>query len=428
MSGRTTRDLALYVYGQLAEPRPPTAALEDLLNTMFLASLRAEEGRRITCAVSYVNPKDPDPDPPERLRDPRWRFIPFLSPIPFTVGELTKIALANDPSTSALAVYPDQKGALMLYGMFDQQGGFQSSLNHEGVGGWLPPGIIQVQVLSPGHLVVSADGALLGELSGDRLIEGAAEIFQDKSVISAKLEAGFNRRLERIESQIVEEGYPLRDLVRKEVNDGWKKIIRRILLRSRAFGHGGAYLITDSDYSKNITIKYSLKYDRLPVLFENYVTSRFISSLVDEDINALIDEDETEMEVDQYLESCVSMGASEDADNALTDAIAFVSSLSRVDGAVLLDSDFVVHGFGCEIVTAGDPHLKVFHTSQKMPKKKNSLDCDPMQFGTRHRSMLRYCSTDKAAVGFIVSHDGPVRATTHHKNCVFLWDNVKLTR
>ena len=59
--------------------------------------------------------------------------------------------------------------------------------------------------------------------------------------------------------------------------------------------------------------------------------------------------------------------------------------------------------------------------------QKFSFNLSPEKFGTRHRSMFRYCSEDDLSVGFVVSNDGPVRSVIKSKKCVYVWDNIQLT-
>lgn len=426
MTAHTPRDLALFVYGRLPDPKPAVSDLECLIHTLFLASVKLEEGRRVACAVCYVNPKKPDPHPPAFVRDPRWKCFPFSSSIDFSVSQLTKIALASDPSVSALCVYPDKKGTLKIWGMVDQQGGFQALLNHEG-SGWSPPGIIQVQIVAPGHVVVSSQRHLLGELSGDVLTEDPTDLFVRKSVVYKKWSRGIDTRIWNIRKKIEEEGYSSTDLDVDAVWDSWTTVIRRVLLRTKSFGQGGAFLVTDRVIEDGLTVKYPLLYDRLPALFEKVVAHSYVSGKAYDKIYDCLEEDDVDtIEVGKYLEESVAESDTEDAANALTGSIAFVASLSRVDGAVLLDTDFTVYGFGCELLCTPSTD-RAFFTNRTIPKKAGARIFDPAQFGTRHRSMIRYCSNDKAAIGFVISHDGPVRAFTSVGDNLFAWDNARLT-
>lgn len=430
MATRTPHDLTLFVYGRLNddEHRPSVDVLDVLFQTVFLTSLKTEEGKPVVCSVAFVDPKNPDPDPPRTLRDPRWRYTPLDNPVEFTVGQLAKIAMAADPSSSCLGVYPDRKGSLKIWGLFDQQGGFQSLLSHEAEGGWDPPGIIQTQILGLGHIIVTSGTAVIAELHGGILVEDTVDVFEG-SIILKKLAAGFERRIAQIDAGLKERGYvfdPDYQSYKSLAMRQWIITIRRVLLRARAFGHGGAFLITDSDYGDRLRIKYGVCYDRIPTLFENWVRCNYFA-VKSQLMHDGSEEDSENIDARHYLDSAISRDDADDAKNAITGAVGFVASLSRVDGLVLLDTNLVVHGFGCEIIAQGDDNYTLFQANNSSPTKGRLRRLYPERFGTRHRSMLRYCSEDESSVGFVVSNDGPVRAISRSGKRVYFWDNVQLT-
>lgn len=66
---RTPTDLAALLDEALKarkRPTPGQAQLRDLMETMYAASLRTEEGQGITFHIAFTDPFDPDPDPPDR--------------------------------------------------------------------------------------------------------------------------------------------------------------------------------------------------------------------------------------------------------------------------------------------------------------------------------------------------------------------------
>ena len=428
MATRTPHDLALFVYGRLNddEHRPSIEVLDVLFQTVFLTSLKTEEGTPVVCSVALVDPKNPDPDPPKLLRDPRWRYIPLDNPVEYSVGQLAKIAMAIDPSSSCLGVYPDRKGNLKIWGLFDQQGGFQSFLSHESEGGWNPPGIIQTQVLGLGHIIVTSGLAVISELNGGILVEDTVDVFEG-SIIRRKLAVGFERRVAQIDANVKEHGHKLEPDCKSRAKWYWINTIRRVLLRTSVFGHGGAFLITDSDYGNRLKIKYGVCYDRIPTLFENWIGCQYIAAESDDLISDGLEKDPNHIDHGHYFDTVISKNDADDAKNAMTGAVGFVASLSRVDGLVLLDTNLVVHGFGCEIIAKGDDICTLFQADNPSPTKGKMRRLNPERFGTRHRSMLRYCSEDESSVAFVVSNDGQVRAISRSGKRIYLWDNVQLT-
>ena len=47
-------------------------------------------------------------------------------------------------------------------------------------------------------------------------------------------------------------------------------------------------------------------------------------------------------------------------------------------------------------------------------------------FGTRHRSMMRYCSKHEGSIGFVISQDGDVRIITKVNDKLVVWENVMI--
>lgn len=428
MGAHTPHDLAVYVYGRIKDAKKQTTVdcLSALFQTMFLASLKTEEGSFVRCSIAYADPLNPDPDAPSRQRDPRWKFFPFGSSIEFTVANLSKIAFAADPSSTSIAVFPGKDGNLKMWGFFDQQGGYQSFVTHEADSAFGPPGLLQVQILSTGHLIVSDDLSIIAELNAGTLVEDTIDVFDGLPVFS-KLRSGLANRIRNIAKKVEEEGFSFEKEFASSIRDQWISLLRRVLLRARGYGHGGAFLITDCVNETNLVPKYHFTYGRLPEFFENMCAGEIIHDQSFDLIRNRLDGDDDAIEQQLYLDSACAQHDVQDASEAIAGAVGLIASLSRVDGLVLLDSDFVVHGFGCEIRATSEPTCKFYQCETANPNKGRVSKLDLQRFGTRHRSMARYCDMDNNALGFVVSNDGPVRAFTRHGKRVLYWDNVRLT-
>lgn len=429
MPRQTPHDLSVYVYGRIADApqRPSIEILDALFHTLYITSMRREEGIPITCSISYVNPKNPDPDPPLTIRDPRWTIALLSKPIEYTSAHLTKLALAADLASSCLVVYPNRKNELHIWGLIDQQGAFQSMLIHEREGGgWSPPGLFHAQVVGPGHLVVMHEFKLLAEFNGDHLVEESVDVFINKD-IRRKFRRGFGQRICDIVAKVKKAGYNPDHDIFSVAYDRWITTVRRILLRAKTFGHGGAYLFTDAPIALRLNAKYHLVYDRLPKLLDNIVLHSSIEIDSYNGIREQIESEADSIDTGLYFDNMIANNYHDDARDALNGSIAYVASLSRVDGVVLIDYNLVVRGFGCEILAKGDKKCQAYRAMHSSPTRGKLRQLDIQRFGTRHRSMVRYCSEDKSSVGFVVSHDGPVRAISCSSSRLYFWDNVELS-
>jgi hypothetical protein len=80
-------------------------------------------------------------------------------------------------------------------------------------------------------------------------------------------------------------------------------------------------------------------------------------------------------------------------------------------------------GFGTEITVRGDPTHALLALNPQATRT-NKLDLN--HYGTRHRSMLRYCAANPNSIGFIISQDGDVRAAAQVNQKAILWDNIQI--
>src|SRR5260370_13720426 len=102
----TVDDLAAFTHAELEareRPSPGVGVLTNLFRVMYAASMATEEGQPITFEVTWIDPRNPDPSPPERIVADRWTAVLFASSIPLTTRTLVKAAKATDPRTSSFA-------------------------------------------------------------------------------------------------------------------------------------------------------------------------------------------------------------------------------------------------------------------------------------------------------------------------------------
>jgi DNA integrity scanning protein DisA with diadenylate cyclase activity len=136
-------------------------------------------------------------------------------------------------------------------------------------------------------------------------------------------------------------------------------------------------------------------------------------------------ENKKDIPIDLYLDENVSQTELHSIRSEIDGALWFISLLSRLDGLVLMNKNLVVRGFGVEIKSDSLPE-KIYSCSRQIPDELYLKEVDYNHFGTRHRSMMRYCWNYPGTVGFVVSQDGDVRAMTKCNNKLLIWDNIKL--
>jgi len=86
--------------------------------------------------------------------------------------------------------------------------------------------------------------------------------------------------------------------------------------------------------------------------------------------------------------------------------------MASVDGAVIIDWDFTVSGFGAEILPRpiDDDNEMVEHGTHPFGKPP---DRPLYKYGMRHRSAYRLCKAVNNSLAFVISQDGDIRVFCH---------------
>lgn len=423
-AGATDKDLAAAVLDALlrrGRRRPSRAVLEDLFARMYHASITREEARPVSFQICYIDPAQPDPVPPQRIVRDRWSFTRFPKELPMTVGELRKLAPASDPRSSSLAVFPDSQGHLAIWGLIDQLNRYQEFLNHEIDSGSERPGLFEARILGPGHIVAFIEYEKVAELHVDELQVETIDALR-RGPLRKALCVGASGILARVaknlsEADPAEEAYVL---------STWINTICRILLRVQGFGHGGALLLTARQDRKQLNIKYPLRYARLRTSFESYVTTRIQHTHAWREIHSLSDKRAKALDWNLYWNEATLERDKRESESELESCAWFVALLTRVDGLVLLNPALDVLGFGVEITSATTEPALVERATCADATPGERVKVDYKHFGTRHRSMMRYCDSNPGSVGFVVSQDGDIRAMTKLGRGVVCWEDLRL--
>ncbi|MBC6605662.1 hypothetical protein H8B13_02410 [Hymenobacter sp. BT188] len=424
----TYHDLARLVYKKLTKtnyPQPSESILHHLFENLFFTSLKTEEGQLIKVTVTFIDPADPDPSPPERIVADRWNYIHFRKRIPFTVKNIVKLSKAADPWSSSLAVYYDSNDELFIWGMIDQAVHYQDFLNYETDSGSEQPGLFQTTISDIGSIYVMLDYELIATLKQNTLISNYVDVFRRGTV---------NKILKLYSEPYKKE---ITNYIKKQYKDenprDWHEYIEtsiiqslsRILLKTQSYHNGGAFLITP--YQKaGLNVKHELSYDRLFRAIINYIQLNIAHYKYANAIAAEFSKDEKNLvPVSLYVSENVSEAQKKETSDEIKGAIRFISSLSCIDGLVVLTTDLKVRGFGTVIRSKPLPeYIYVAKSATVCDSKVTPIS--PNQFGTRHNSMFSYCWSNKGSLGFVVSQDGDIRAITRVEDKLVMWENIKV--
>jgi hypothetical protein len=403
---------------------PSARTLETLFETMFAASVHTEEGEPISFHVAYMDPADPDPEPPPRIRRYRWRAWRLDAPLPFDIPSLVKLAKASDPRSSSLAVY-GRRGKLEIWGLIDQGTHYFDYLNLDTEKAQARrPGQFQASIEGTAHIVAWLDYVKIAELRGTDLVGTAVDALSSGPLYSA-LVPGLDAILASLDT-LTDDPIEDQEEAGRRVYLAWSGALRRLLLRARNYRHGGAFLVVPkSAAAPHLNVKYALPYDRLSEAIALEVVETLKETRVRHEIFAEAESGSSSVDMEDYFSERVASNEIADIQHEINGAIWFVSLLTRVDGLVLLDPTLRVHGFGVEITTADAP-AAVYRARNPSGSRRSTSDYN--HYGTRHRSMMRLCAAVPNAVGFVISQDGAVRGMTAINGDVVMWDDLMVQR
>lgn len=395
---------------------PAEPVLTRLLETLYFASLKTDEGRPILCTVNFVDPEDRQKQPARRAVD-CWSYVSFERPLPFDVRTLAKLARAADPSVSSLAVYRDKKNKLFIWGMIDQEPRHSDYISNNAVATPERPGLFQATITGVGNISVYQNDALVGSLEQNTLVEEYHDVLWSGPVHELLVS---NLRNYLVDTRAKTPGHIPPDELENELLLRWLNSICRILMNIQHYRHGGGLLVTPHTTLDALNIKYKIRYDRLLKSLRGMVEHQFPAPT---DAAA-----PAEVAAGSHLLPYAAPASSyhdklAEHKNEVLGAIRFIASLSCVDGFVLLDRRMVVHGFGVEVRT--DNLLSDIYVARDSHANPSRLRPGELtQYGTRHRAMMRYCYDKPGSLGFVVSQDGDIRAMTRIAEMLVLWENI----
>jgi hypothetical protein len=415
-----TVHLAVY---QRTHKGPSLDVLTRLFETMYFVSLRTDEGRPMIFNVVYLDPANPDPKPPQRIVRDRWSYVSFGNNIPFTPPNISKLAAASDPRTSSLAVYHDKDEELIVWGLIDQGNRYHDYVNYEVEEGPERPGIFQASLEAPGNIVAYLDYQKIAELRVSSLVTKTVDIFT-KGPVRDALQATVETYLSRVKAGTGKAAFQERPHWTQTLVDDWFATLCRLLLRIRSYRHGGAIILAPDTSFRGMNIKHPILYNRLRkalVSRGKYLVQRTNAS---DRIIDYIDRNKP-IPVDLYLDETIAENELVDSRSEIDGTLWFISLLSRVDGAILMTRHLTVHGFGVEIRTSEEPNQVALCKAQEVTERSLRI-IDYNHFGTRHRSMMRYCWRYPGTVGIVISQDGDIRVMTKVKDALVFWENIKI--
>lgn len=384
-------DLAEYVLSHWPSADPLLVSIEaltEVLSVCYHASMTMEEGRPTRFRLLLSEPERLPEQGAPKAGALKLLFEPSR---PFSAEELRRLSPATPFETSLIGA-GGADGKLRVWGIAHSGPAWlaPSVGGRQTVPVWTTDPIIHVT--GPGRVAVRRAGRLIGALERGNLADTTLDVFE-----STWLTPMFAPNKETMDGD--------RSLVRTIA----QHMVRRAIQLIRGARHGGMILFVEPGSLPDRSV--SLKY-------------RFVSNEPARRYRTLRDKlvarggDERRMSWAEFAS---------DEDPALTKLEEAIFELSRViaslaatDGAVVLDKQFEILGFGAEVSAQLPAPDQVW---QSLDVEGDDLRCDRVEsVGTRHRAAYRFVRDHATGLAIVISHDGAVRFVANRGGEVVYWE------
>ena len=210
---------------------PEEQVLLSLCETMFFATLEADEGRAVRFDVTYADATElHSRTSPQRPFD-SWIYVPLATPIAFTVPNIAKLAMAADARASHLVVFPNDEGELTIWGFIDVGVEVYRFRRFDTTAGRELPGDFRLSASGLGRLAAFVQLKQIAELRSQTLSRAALAVFSSGPV-SERITTIRDNLCSDLESRTSESAVDPEILV-EWLREELVHAIRRLLIRAR---------------------------------------------------------------------------------------------------------------------------------------------------------------------------------------------------
>lgn len=394
---------------------PPKALFDEIIDVCYHASMSMEEGRPTVFRIIFLDSRSPVSPRGDEELPPVTRYL-LNEPVPFTQGELRRLAPVADPRRILIAV-EHSGGRLQIYGLVDVGMALWEMARHERVMGNSSPDALVVTSTRPGELSISR-----GDRPVLRMHDGGI-VTPAQSVL---LKGPFARFFDVAWEVFIRDACQLSGIDQDPAEDdglsfAHLSFIESVLLYTAELRHGGTLLFVpdgstheDPRLLSRVSIKYVLPSTRPQKALVSAMAARLKR-------NAFADKLQNRRTVKaEEIEQLDTLAwDQQNHEDVARDAARFIASLTAVDGAVVLTDTLRIIGFGAEVTASysGGDKVHVAHTAEATETKEVRF----AEYGTRHRSAFRFVASMEPSVGFIMSQDGGVKAVRQVGSKLVMW-------
>jgi hypothetical protein len=406
-------DLARYVEEHWPPAMPlrvAPALLEEALSAAFQASLTSEEARPTRFRLLLT----PAHELPERgVPGEGVLRLSFDQSRPLHPDELRRLSPAVPFETALIGAHAEQ-GKLRIWGIAHSGPAWLAPTwgGRSVVPNWTYDPIIHVT--GPGQIAVRAAGKLVGGIEGGALVDALLDVFD-----SEWLKAMFAREREEVraehnasQAQSVSPTSVELSLVGKV----GQHMLRRMIQLVRGARHGGMVLVANvrreapAGGLDGLRLKYRLDQDE--------PSHRYRSLLFQilQDLAATTSKPSV-----GWMDFAADGSAHlEKLEQAVFEQSRVIANLTAIDGAVVLDKQLGLLGFGAEVSAELPAPARVWRALDTEGCARNADDIENV--GTRHRAAYRFVAHHPDGLAIVISQDGGVTFVANRDQEIVFWE------
>lgn len=402
-------DLTRYVeanWPSAAPLRLPPDVLDEALAAAFHASLTSEETRPTRFRLLLTPAADL---PPSGVPNEGVLRLMFEQSRPLHADELRRLAPAVPFETSLIGAQVEGSG-LRIWGVAHSGPAWLApSWGGRGtVPNWTYDPIIHVT--GPGQLAVRSAGKLVGALEGGELVDTMMDVFE-----SEWLPEMFAREREEIRAKhyaVQTKSETPTSVEHSLVARVSQHMLRRAIRLVRGARHGGMFLFADAHEAsplEGLRLKYRVGQDE---------PSHRYRTLLFGILEAVSAASSKATAGWSDFESNTSPKLAE-LEQAVFEWSRVIANLAAIDGAVVLDKQFALLGFGAEV--SGElPPPRIWRALDVEVRQRR---CESFEsVGTRHRAAYRFINAHPGALAIVISADGGVSFVANRDQQVVIWE------
>lgn len=365
---------------------PPESQFDEIVESVFWASLSKEESRSLSFRLCYYSSEC---DLSTHVQYGNSYLLIFNDPKQFNAYEIRKLAPALDSDKSMICIKSSNttSSALVITGILITNSTYIDMRSGSALSGYGLPQLLNLE--SKDNATISfnyGDFNLLNYVKG-RFICSTDELSSHNQILESLKATEELIHLIACQELSDEDKSEFADMNTLRTISLYSQFLTRLIYKIKDINHGGTILILPDneadqiiDNSTLLKIKYPMNCD---VVWRKLID--WVKCLRSDGTN----NNELSVNHERLITLADSFG-----------------NFSAVDGAVIITDHFRLLGFGAELLIHDNIFNSVFISDDNLLASEiRSIE----EFGTRHRSAFRFCNAIDNSIAVIISQDGGIK-------------------